>query len=172
MGGVTDTSTSTGMGDGSLGLGRAMRGAMNSVRGIGAWSLQSSMLMGEVSKSSTADDLLGGLNVAKVGEGFGGSMSGKSITGSRGNDRGSLGMGGIMGGISVSSVRGIGVGMGMGGLGGLLGHVREGTTSAGCGEDVMRTRSVDDLYVLAKARQHFVVLLVRKLFSWEQLNRT
>ena len=69
-------------------------------------------------------------------------------------------MGGIIGGISVSGAGEIGVGMGGGGLEGLLGHVREGTTSAGRGEDVMRTGSVDDLYALAKSEQHFAVLLV------------
>ena len=147
VGGVADTSTSAGMADGSLGLGRAMGGTINSVGGMGDWSLGSSRLMGEV---STADDLVGGLNVPEVGEGFRGPMSRNCITGSGGNDRGSLGMGDTVGGISVSGVGGIGVGMGVGGLGGLLGYVREGTTSAGCREDVMRTRSVDDLYTLTK----------------------
>ena len=33
----------------------------------------------------------------------------------------------------------------------------------------MRTRSVDDLYSLAKSKQHSAVLLVRKLFSRGQL---
>ena len=158
VGGVTNTSTFTGLGDGSLGFcrnggtgdgslhfGRVMGGAINAVGGMGHWSLALSRAMGEVSNNSNADGLVGGLNVPEVGEGFGGPMSGNSVTGSGGNDRGSLGMGGIIGGISVSGAGELGVGMGGGGLEGLLGHVREGTTSAGGGVDVMRTRSVDDL---------------------------
>ena len=43
--------------------------------------------MGEVSNNSNADGLVVGLNVAEVGEGFGGPMSGNSVTGSGGNDR-------------------------------------------------------------------------------------
>ena len=116
--------------------------------------------MGEVSNNSTADSF---------GGGFAGPMRGNSVTGSGGNDQGSLGMGGIIGGISVSGVGGIGVGICVGELEGLLGHVRERTTCAGRDEDVMRTRSLDDLYSLAKSKQHFAVLLVRKLFSREQL---
>lgn len=139
VGGGTNTSTSSGTGNGSLGSGRAMGGAINSAGGMGDCSLGLSRAVGEVS-----DHLVGGLNVPEEGVG--------------------------LGGISVSSVGGIGVGMGLGGLGGLLGHVREGTTSVGRGEDIMRTRSVDDLYALAKSKQHFAVLLVRKLFSREQLS--
>ena len=181
VGGVTNTCTFTGLGDGSLGFcrnggmgdgslnfGRVMGGAINAVGEMGDWSLALSRAMGEVSNNSNADGLVGGLNVPEVEEGFGGPMSGNSVTGSGGNDQGSLRMGVIIGGISVSGAGEIGVGMGGSGLEGLLGHVREGTTSAGRGEDVMRTRSVDDLYALAKSQQHFAVLLVRKLFSREQ----
>ena len=126
IGGVTDTSTSTGMGDGFLALGRAMGGAINSVGGLGDWSLGLSRAMGEVSNNSTANSFGGGLNVPEVGGGFAGPMRRNSVTGSGGNDQGSLGMGGIIGGISVSSVGEIGVDMGVGELEGLLGHVREG----------------------------------------------
>jgi len=148
--GATNTSIS-GTGNGSLGLGRAMGGANISVGGMGDWSLGLSRAMGEVTNTSTTDGLLAGLNVPEVEEGFGGPMGGNSVSGSGGNDGG------------------IGAGVGVGGLGGVLGYVREGSTSAGSREDVMRTRSVDDLHALAKSQQHFAVLLVRKLFSREQL---
>ena len=172
VGGVANTSTFTGLGDGSLGFcrnggtgdgslnfGRVMGGAINAVGGMGDWSLALSRAKREVSNNSNADGLVGGLNVPEVGEGFGGPMIGNSVTGSGGDDRGLLGMGGIIGGISVSGA--VEIGVGMGGLEALLGHVRKGTTSAGCGKYMMRTRSVDDPYALAKSEQHFVVLLVR-----------
>ena len=47
------------------------------------------------------------------------------------------------------------MGMGLGNLGGLLGNVREGTTSAGRGVNIMRTRSVDDLYFPGEVKATF-----------------
>ena len=128
---------------------------------MGDSSLALTRAMGEVSNYSTADGLVGGLNFPEAGKDFVGPMSRNSVTGSCGNDGGSLGMGSIIRGISVSGVRGIGLGLGRGIFEGLLGHVRE---------DVMRTRSVDDHYTLAKSKQHSAVLLVQKLFSQEQIS--
>ena len=50
MRGITNTSSSMGTGHGSLGLGRTMGGAINSVGEMGDWSLGLSRAMGEVSK--------------------------------------------------------------------------------------------------------------------------
>ena len=40
---------------------------------------------------------------------------------------------------------------------------------SGLGEDVMRAWSLDQLHDVAKSKQHFAVLLVRKFFTREQL---
>lgn len=40
---------------------------------------------------------------------------------------------------------------------------------SGVGEDVMRAWSLDQLHDVAKSKQHFAVLLVRKFFTREQL---
>ena len=119
--------------------------AISAVGGMGDSSLALTRAMGEVSNYSTADGLVGGLNFPEAGKDFVGPMSRNSVTGSCGNDGGSLGMGSIIRGISISGVRGIGLGLGRGIFEGLLGHVRE---------DVMRTRSVDDHYTLAVSKQH------------------
>ena len=162
VGGIADTSTSTGMGCGPLGFGRVVGGGTNTSTssGMGDGSLGSGRTMGgAINSAGGMGDWSLDLSRA-VGEVFNDLVGGLNVPEEEVE----------LGGISVSSVGGIGVGMGLGGLGGLLWHVREGTTSVGRGEDIMRTRSVDDLYALAKSKQHFAVLLVRKLFSREQLS--
>ena len=86
----------------------------------------------------------------------GATDGGNSITGFGGMEGGLLGMGRIMGGACASA--GMGDGMVMGGLG----------NSASTGElreDVMRARSLDDLYAMACSKNNVAVSFCQEVFS-------
>ena len=130
---------------GSQGLDRGMTG-------VGAGVAEGFDLMGVV-------NMPGGVSVNPLSLG-GASDGGNSITGFGGMEGGLPGMGGIMGGACASAGMGDGMVMGGSGISASTGELRE---------DVMRARSLDELYAMACSKNNFAVLLVRKFFPKQQL---
>ena len=132
---------------GSQGLDRGMTG-------VGAGVAEGLDLMGVV-------NMPGGVSVSPLS--LGGANDGEnSITGFGGMEGGLPGMGGIMGGACASAGMGDGMVMGGSGISASTGKLRE---------DVMRVRSLDDLYAMACSKNNFAVLLVRKFLSGGKLGR-
>ena len=148
VGGLTVT-TATGIGGGDLGLG-TMGG------------LNVTACRGTVDGSMEFGGNTGGVNIAEeMGEGslgFGGATGGVVLPGTGEISEGLMESCPIMGGAPVTCSGGDEQRCNL-----------SASEGSGGGENVMRAWSLDQLYDVAKSKQHFAVLLVRKFFTREQL---
>ena len=159
-----------GMGDGSVSLGTVGGLTVTTAGGIKGGDLGLGT-MGELNVTSSRGTVDGSMD-------FGGITGGVNIAGEMGE--GSLGFGGATGGVVVPGTGGISEGLLescaiMGGApvtcpggDGERYNLSAGKGS-GVGEEVNRAWSLDQLHDVAKSKQHFAVLLVRKFFTREQL---
>ena len=169
VGGLNVTSD-RGMGDGSGSLGTVGGLTVTTAAGIGGRDLGLGT-MGGLNVTASRITVDGSMD-------FGGNTEGVNNAGGMG--KGSLGFGGATGGVVKPGTGGISEGllescaiMGEAPVTCPGGdedrcNLSAGKWSAG-GEDVMRAWSLDQLYDVAKSKQHFAVLLVRKFFTREQL---